>query len=245
MARTIGFLIYVVVHIGFTAAAYIPFLVIRTLTRSRLSYAYLTWFSRVWSRILLRFAGARVTVLGLDLLPAHNRICLISNHQSFADIPLLQGYIDRPLGFLAKAELQRVPLLSRWMRAYNCVFIRRGKIRGARRTIERAAAVIRSGTPLLVFPEGVRNKGGPMRRFKSGSLRIAYLAEATIVPVTLDGVAGLLEERGYVHAAKVTLPVHPPLEPSEYAALPSTQLADQLQKQIGSALSGGGLVRDR
>lgn len=223
-------------HAVLTALAAVPLIIIRTLTDSRLERRYLIWFSRAWSRVLFWFTGADVVTSGAEHLPDHDRILVVSNHQSFADIPLLQGYIDKPLGFLAKAGLQRVPILGPWMRTYGCVFIDRGNLKSARRAIELAASAVRSNTPLVVFPEGTRSKGGPMRRFKSGTFRIAYQSQATIVPVTVDGVADLLERQGHVHSARLYLTVHPPLEYASYAETQVTHLADQVETIIRAGL---------
>lgn len=236
MARTIGFLLYFIGHAILTALAALPLLIIRTLTDLRLERTYLIWFSRTWSRLLLHVAGAEVVTSGTEHVPDHDRILVVSNHQSFADIPLLQGYIDKPFGFLAKADLERVPILGPWMRAYGCVFIDRGNLRTARGTIDLAAAAVRSGVPLVVFPEGTRSKGGPPRRFKSGTFRIAYQAQATIVPVTVDGVADLLERKGHVHSARLQLTVHPPIDYAAYADLPVTQIADQVEAIVRAGL---------
>lgn len=236
MARTIGFLIYFAIHVFLTALAYLPYWVVRIAGGQSGERQFRIWYSRIWSRALLRVAGARVTVHGIENLPRSDRLCLIANHQSFADIVLVEGYIDKPIAFLAKASLKRVPLLNLWMRTFRCVFIERNAVRGASRVLETAARRIGEGVPLLFFPEGTRSKGGPMRAFKPGSMRIVKLARATIVPVTLANAAALFERHRRICRADVSVTIHPPFTYERYNEMSTTALSEELRAIIAGGL---------
>lgn len=77
---------------------------------------YLIAACTTWSRLLYATAGIKVTVRGKENLPSHNQICFISNHQSYGDIPLFIGFLGRRIGFIAKKELAKTPILSIWMK---------------------------------------------------------------------------------------------------------------------------------
>ncbi|MFR9066426.1 MAG: 1-acyl-sn-glycerol-3-phosphate acyltransferase [Faecalibacterium prausnitzii] len=51
----------------------------------------------------------------------------MANHRSYYDIPLLLAGLDKPHGILAKEELEKIPLLNRWMKLLGCVFVQRGR----------------------------------------------------------------------------------------------------------------------
>lgn len=61
-----------------------------------------------WSRRLLKLAGVKVTVQGLENIP-EGAVVFVSNHQGLFDIPTLLGYLDRPHGLIAKKEAEKNP----------------------------------------------------------------------------------------------------------------------------------------
>src|SRR5687768_13174397 len=69
---------------------------------------------RAWARYVLRIFGARLTVEGAENIPPLDgrRLVIVSNHQSQLDIPALVSTFDRRMGFVAKKELARIPLLN-------------------------------------------------------------------------------------------------------------------------------------
>ena len=62
-----------------------------------------------WSRRLLKLAGVKVTVQGLENIP-EGAVVFVSNHQGLFDIPTLLGYLDRPHGLIAKKKKRRKSL---------------------------------------------------------------------------------------------------------------------------------------
>lgn len=58
----------------------------------------------------------------------------MGNHRSYYDIPILLTALDAPHGILAKEELEKIPLLNRWMKLLGCVFVKRDDIHGLRAT---------------------------------------------------------------------------------------------------------------
>jgi 1-acyl-sn-glycerol-3-phosphate acyltransferase len=53
--------------------------------------------------------------------------------------------------------------------------------------MEAAAARIRGGTSVVIFPEGTRTPDGELLPFKSGGFLLASRAGVPIVPVTING----------------------------------------------------------
>jgi 1-acyl-sn-glycerol-3-phosphate acyltransferase len=137
-----------------------------------------------WGRYLLRTFRVALTVSGREHLPPRDGAATVflSNHQSQIDIPSLTAAINTGVGFVAKKELGRIPILAFWMRQVGCVFIDRSDKFGARKALEAAARTL-GDKPLVVFPEGTRSKTGKLLSIKTGGLRMALMAGARVVPV--------------------------------------------------------------
>ena len=88
-----------------------------------------------WSRGILNVTGVRLSVEGLDNIPKEGPCVFVANHRSYYDIPLLLASLDKPYGILAKEELEKIPLLSRWMKLLGCVFVQRDDVRASVRAL--------------------------------------------------------------------------------------------------------------
>ena len=132
-----------------------------------------------WSRGILNVTGVRLSVEGLDNIPKEGPCVFVANHRSYYDIPLLLASLDKPYGILAKEELEKIPLLSRWMKLLGCVFVQRDDVRASVRALNDATAIVESGRSFIIFPEGTRYKGeeGGAGEFKAGAFRIAVKTE--------------------------------------------------------------------
>ena len=84
-----------------------------------------------WSRQILHITGVQLLVEGLDNIPKDTACVFVGNHRSYYDIPLLLAGLDRPHGILAKEELEKIPLLNRWMKLLGCLFVQRDDVRAA------------------------------------------------------------------------------------------------------------------
>jgi len=171
-----------------------------------------------WGFYLLGVFKVDLRVSGREHLPAANTAedsprVYLCNHNSWLDIPAMTAGTGDGVGFVAKKELGRIPLLAFWMRAVGCVFIDRSNSTSARRTLEEAARTL--GTrPLVVFPEGTRSKTGKRLPLKMGGMRMALLAGARIITVHINNSRAAYE--AFDPAAPTPLPVDlrffPPME---------------------------------
>lgn len=184
------------------------------LTRPAGAEAWLTRQFQGWTGYVLSVFDVDLAMQGTEHLAKHDgrKIIIMSNHQSQLDIPCLAKAADRLIGFVAKRELSRVPLLNYWMRQIGCIFIDRADKRGAHEALEKAALAM-SHKPLVVFPEGTRSKDGNLLPFKLGGTRLALLAQAIIVPVRIEGSRDAIEKRKPgAKRIPVRLTVFPPFD---------------------------------
>lgn len=192
--------------------------------------------TRFWGRCTLLSTGSKVELSGVDRLPEHRRICFIANHQGMFDIPLILGFIPIPSGFIAKQELFRIPVLSWWMHEIPCVFIDRGSARKAIKSFQASAEVIKSGQPLVIFPEGTRSHSDKMGPFHLGSFKLPLMAEATIVPLAIKGSWRIYELDHGIHPEKVKLQILEPISPQDPLYQDKHALSATLHERIESAL---------
>jgi 1-acyl-sn-glycerol-3-phosphate acyltransferase len=143
-------------------------------------YAALKPLAVALMRLLFRVEGR-----GREHVPAHGPVLIVANHCSVLDPPLIGGVCPRPLAFLAKAELFRIPGFGGLIRRLGAHPLRRvGADPSALRTAQR---VLAEGKALLVFPEGTRGEEGVLREAKPGAALLAVQSGATVIPTYVSG----------------------------------------------------------
>ena len=186
-------------------------------------------------RAFVRVGGWTVSTQGAENLPGEGAI-LVSNHQSLLDIPLLVAAFDREVKFLAKAELGRIPVFGRAMRAAGNLFVDREDPRDAVRVIREAGGAMRRGEMIVVFPEGTRSANGSIGEFKPGAFFIARKTGAPLVPVYVGGSAAALPKGTLVaRPAVLVARVLPPMEASGAVPLSLEDIAAEARRRIVAA----------
>ena len=133
----------------------------------------------------------------------------VGNHRSYFDI--VSGYIVVPgqTGFVAKKEMEKIPLLRDWMRNVNCLFLDRKDIKAGLKTILEGIEKVKGGSSMWIFPEGTRCKAEDpteLLDFKEGSLKIAEKSGCPVVPVAITGTAEILEQHfPFIRPSHVTM----------------------------------------
>ena len=217
--------------------AMIPAVLMRLFGADRTAGRWMRFNGRNIARIVLWSLNTRIEHQGLDHLPAEGSpVCFVSNHQSALDIPAVLAGLNLWPGFITKAELKKVPILSTWIRAMNCVYIDRRSPRSSIGAILTGVEHIRKGIPMFVFPEGTRSKTGELGEFKSGSLKLATRAKALIVPITIDGTRNAFEAKRGVSKVVVRLSVAKPIPTADLADDELKNLSDTVYRVINQQI---------
>ncbi|MFJ8477871.1 lysophospholipid acyltransferase family protein [Kitasatospora sp. NPDC094011] len=157
---------------------------------------------RLWARVLLRTLGVTVH-LGTPGVPwrpgadgsagaagirggravGADGALVVANHVSWLDIPLLAA--GRPGRSLAKTEVRTWPVLGHLVAWGGTVFLDRDRLRTLPDTVAAVAEVLRSGYPVIVFPEGSTWCGRESGRFRPALFQAAVEAGAFVQPVTI------------------------------------------------------------
>lgn len=182
--------------------------------------------SRIWSKMILWTSGVRTKVFGIESLETGVPYVLCANHQSYMDIPILLAAFPFQFRFAAKKELFRVPFLGWHLRRSGHVPIDRENPHTAVKALREATEKIRTGTPVLIFPEGRTSRDGSVKPFKGGGFMLATKSGAAVVPVTIRGSRNILRADTY-HIRGGTVEVF-----ISKAIAPDSMSADQLAKLV-------------
>ena len=202
--------------------------VIRALTRSVLR----TWF--------------RVRVSGAEHIPAHGGVIVAPNHKNFLD-PFFIGIVARRhVRFMAKIELFKGPLAWLFLRL-GAFPIRRGE--SDTEALDTAAAILRAGGLVVVFPEGTRvEQADALGAPRHGAGRLAVETGVPIIPAAITGTSHLW--RGALpKLRRVQIAFLPAVEPAPPAAGhdPASALIDDrvwpaVQEEYGRLSARPGLI---
>ena len=196
-------------------------------------YAYA---SRMARRIV-RLTGSRITINGAENIPKSGATLFVANHQSYMDIPVMMSVVDRPIGFVAKEELGKIPFFAQWIVYMKCVLITRGDTRKALAAILQAAKLLQQGHSLVLYPEGTRSIDGNLGEFKAGSLKAAQKGKTMVVPVAIDGARDIMPRNSFwMYKTEVTVTVLPAISAETVQAMDTKELAMVVKKQIAGAL---------
>jgi 1-acyl-sn-glycerol-3-phosphate acyltransferase len=146
---------------------------------------------------LLLVSGVRVHVEGLEKIDVRHAYVFAANHQSQFDIFALLGYLPLQFRWLAKKELFRIPLFGTAMKHADYIPIDRTNRKQAFKSIDLAAAKVREGTSIVIFPEGTRSVDGKLKSFKKGGFFLAIKSGRPVVPVSISGTHEILPKDSF------------------------------------------------
>lgn len=236
MLRTLAFFMYLVILMMLTIPLFLPLALVSVFGGRAASQDFSRILTGAWARHLLWVGGVRVDVEWKARDRLEEVLCVVSNHQGDADILLAVGYVPRLVGFIAKKELKKLPIISWWMTAMHCVFLERTNARQAISALTHAASRMRLGQAMIIFPEGTRSRSRRMRPFRPGAMKLPQDAGAAILPVTMDGTYRLFEETGRITPRPVRIVLHPVVPAETVRRLTRRELAEMLEERIASPL---------
>ena len=185
-------------------------------------------------KFILKVTGADITIIGHENVPKDQAVLYIGNHRSLFDILLTYVLCPDLTGYVAKKEMEPIPLLSTWMRYLHCLFLDRKDIKEGMKTILTAIEKVKSGISICIFPEGTRNKGADeleLLPFHDGSFKIATKSGCPIIPMAISNSAEIFENHfPKIKPCKVVVEYGKPIYPEE--------LSREDKKRLGAYTQG-------
>jgi 1-acyl-sn-glycerol-3-phosphate acyltransferase len=199
------------------------------LPRSALLVVQAAWASI--SLFLMRvICNIRIEFRGIEKIPV-GPLIIASKHQSFWETFALVRFFDQPL-FILKRELMMIPVFGWLLKKAGMISVERGGgPRSLIKTLKRAAAEVKQGRQLVIFPEGTRTAPGAPPAYKAGVAQIYAESAVPCLPVALN--SGLFWPRRTFMRYPGTLVVEflDPLPPG----LPRDEFMARLRDQIETA----------
>ena len=148
----------------------------------------------------LRLFFRRIEVVGRERVPPTGPTLFAINHPNgLIDPLLLLCFAPRPVSFLGKAPLFRMPVIGWLARTFDSIPVHRRQEGGTdparnQETFARARALLERGGTLAIAPEGTSHSDPKLRPIKTGAARIA-LGAATGTPVAIVPVGLFYTEK--------------------------------------------------
>ena len=190
-------------------------------------------------KVIIAMTGVKLDVIGEENIP-DEAVLFVGNHRSYFDIVVTYARCKRLTGFVSKKEMEKIPLLSVWMKYLYCLFLDRTNARAGLKTIMTAIEQIKNGISIWIFPEGTRNKGEElsMLDFKDGAFKISTKTGCAIIPVSINNMADIFEAHmPFVRRTHVIIEYGKPIYPNELDAETKKHIGDYVQNIIQETIN--------
>jgi glycerol-3-phosphate O-acyltransferase / dihydroxyacetone phosphate acyltransferase len=173
-------------------------------------------------RVLVDLFYRRVEVTGFDHVPGQGPVLFVANHfNGLVDPMLVLRVVPRPVVFVAKSTLWRIPILRSLLDLLGCVPVVRkrevseeGASKGEERnraSFEKLAEVLERDGTILIFPEGRSHSDPRLSEIRTGAARILLLSRKSPVVVPI----GLWFTKKEEFRSDVLVRIGPPVAPPE------------------------------
>ncbi|MDP6805465.1 MAG: lysophospholipid acyltransferase family protein [Rhodospirillales bacterium] len=165
-------------------------------------------------RALTRWTRTPFSVHGIENLPEDRRVCvLVSNHASYLDGCVLSAALQRPLAFVAKAELEGQFVAGIFLRRPGAHFVERFEKEKGIEDARRIAQALSAPSAIVYFPEGTLTRIPGLLPFHMGAFTAAAEAGVPVIPIAIRGTRSVLRsESAYPRRGAISVVVGPPIE---------------------------------
>jgi 1-acyl-sn-glycerol-3-phosphate acyltransferase len=221
--------------IGLFCVLFSPGLILHSLAAPT-ARTFSMWM-RPWARGILWGLRIRRRVLRRGTHPA-GPVVYVSNHQSALDVIATSAGLPNPFLYVARHELRSWFIVGTVLEKSACLFIDRSNPRRAVESLKEAGERIRGGESVLIFPEGARSYAHRLDPFMRGAFLVAIAAGVPVVPVTLIGHIGVLNEK--THTARpgtIELVIGEPISTEGLGRADAAALSDQVRAVMEAELA--------
>jgi 1-acyl-sn-glycerol-3-phosphate acyltransferase len=193
----------------------------------------------IFSPVILAISMVRVKATGQNNILDVPAI-YAANHASQLDIPIMCTRVNRPMFFIGKIELKKVPVLSQYIKVVGMILVDRKNRERAMASMRTAIQDIQGGKSIAAFPEGTRTKTGELLPFKKGVFTISKEGRIPIVPIAVIGSAKALASGSFfMRPAIVELRILPALNSDEFFNMSIEEMADHTRSLIQQEIEKG------
>lgn len=188
---------------------------------------------RILARIQLLIMGVRVRITGIEHIDKKHSYIVMGNHESLFDIFALPTALPMHGVGVEAAHHFEFPLWGYLTRKWGNIPIPRKKRDLAIQALHRARGVIRSGTSIIILPEGHRTLDGKIRAFKKGPFYLAKESGADILPFAFTGLYEFKSKNSWLlRPGPVTFIFGKPIPHESFHDMPVDELKEYVRKII-------------
>lgn len=170
---------------------------------------------RTWGRLQTFLMGFNIKQIG-EASPLTT--LLVMNHQSLVDIVALETIYPKNLCWIAKKEIEDIPLFGHIIPAPRMISIDRNDKRSIIKMMKEGKERVSEGRVLAMFPEGTRGHGDKLLKFQSGAKILAEKLDLIVQPTIIVGARHILDSQNLdAHSGEVKVIYLDPINPKEDA----------------------------
>ena len=197
-------------------------------------------FARFWSTLIMKTISSPAKVTGLEKVDTRRPHVYAVNHASALDIPMLYMYLPFEFRIAFKKELLSYPIVGWHLKRSGQICIDQQNPARSIGSVRAALKSLKSGMPLVIFPEGGRTPDGEIRPFLPGALFLAIKAQVDIVPVALVGTFELLPMNTYhIKCRPLEMRLGAPISTSGYTLRNMDALSDRVHQAVADLHKNG------
>ena len=194
-------------------------------------------FAVAWAKTACFFVPIKVKILGEENFSTEKSYIIVVNHQSMADIVILQAYIKLTIKWIMKKELGSIPIFGFACKTLGCIYVDRFNHASALASMHAAQKSLSKTSSVIFFPEGTRSKDGKLLDFKKGAFRFAMATGLPILPVTIRDSRNILPADSLdVSPGSTTIIIHPSINMKNKNLDELDAILSITKKKIASAL---------
>ncbi len=186
--------------------------------------------------ILILWFFGRLRVIGKENVPKNGGVLLCANHVSYIDPPALGCASPRPVHFMAKVELFKIPILGLLIKKVGAFPVRQHS--ADRQAIKTAIEYLQSGKVVGMFPEGTRVMTGKLGEALPGCGMVALRAKVPVIPVALINTEKLLPpHKVFLRFTRVKVVFGEPVPLDDLYENPGRESVDEVGRRVMKAIS--------
>ena len=194
-------------------------------------------FARAWSKLIMKTIFSPVKVTGLEKIDPTKTHVYAVNHASALDIPFLYAFLPFQFRIVHKKELLSYPIVGWHLKRSGQVCVDQQNPSRSIGQIKSALKTLKSGMPLVIFPEGGRTSDGRIQPFLPGAFFLAIKAQVEVVPVALAGTYDLLPMNTYhIKPRPLEMRIGNPIATAGLTLREMEQLSSKVQGELEEML---------
>lgn len=134
-----------------------------------------------------------------ERFPESGAALIVCNHVSFVDALVISAACRRPIRFIMENAIFRAPIIRTLATGMKAIPITSAKEDAVvyERAFELAAAALRDGELVCIFPEGRLTADGEIDAFRPGFARILAANPVPVIPIAIVGLWGSMFSRQF------------------------------------------------